>query len=706
MEGKISVIVPIYNQERYLNKSISSIINQKYTNLEIILINDGSTDSSIEIIDDFALKDSRIRVFSKPNGGLVDATIYGINQATGEYIAFLDPDDYIGPLYLWDLLSQMDDDIDFVASGFYRNNNGQFIPVILSEDSKIVGDQFQKLREHYLLDGKIDFSDKIFISRWNKLYRANVVKTVAAPFFNYREVTLGEDSIFTYLMLSHSRGCKTIKGPKDYFYNVGNQNSMMVSNTIERHMEKSKLAYNSLKNLLINEGLSTKQAYALYFFEVESVFERLMKTDFEQFRKFYYHLRKDEVYTTSLKLFRDLSYSAKTWIRIFGRLYFPAFLYSYIRLKLKSDLRTIKLFLGNTRFILKYLVKNGLVKTHYQIKFRRRRDNNFKEINKFLPIIDSRVKEIITSYTGGKTELNECPVCNNIFLFWWDGFDTAPELVKACTETVYKYYPDCAIHLIDKNNYRKFTDIDNIILTDFEKGKISIQVFSDILRFAYACSFGTVSKHNKHPEYVIDGIKDLNYISVRDENSADIVEEITGVRPPVVLDPTWLWNFSNDNNIIKPKFDNYIIVYGVLFTKEFINQTIEYSHKKGYKLICLACNDDKYDWCDVLIQQSELSVFEWLGLFKYAEKVVTSTYHGLMFGLIFNKPLAFCKSDFIVAKAESFLKKIGLYDLYVTECSSVEKMLGLEWDYQTINHIIEIERNKSMLFLHKALKGD
>ena len=110
MEGKISVIVPIYNQEQYLNKSISSIINQKYDNLEIILINDGSTDSSIQIIDDFALKDSRIKVFSKSNGGLVDATIYGINQATGEYIAFLDPDDYIGPLYLWDLLSQMDDD--------------------------------------------------------------------------------------------------------------------------------------------------------------------------------------------------------------------------------------------------------------------------------------------------------------------------------------------------------------------------------------------------------------------------------------------------------------------------------------------------------------------------------------------------------------------------------------------------------------------
>ena len=166
------------------------------------------------------------------HGGLVDATIYGINQATGEYIAFLDPDDYIGPLYLWDLLSQMDDDIDFVASGFYRNNNGQFIPVILSEDSKIVGDQFQKLREHYLLDGKIDFSDKIFISRWNKLYRANVVKTVAAPFFNYREVTLGEDSIFTSskeemkeMYFSFLKGIRTDKTFVDDFWKQ-NQNKI------------------------------------------------------------------------------------------------------------------------------------------------------------------------------------------------------------------------------------------------------------------------------------------------------------------------------------------------------------------------------------------------------------------------------------------------------------------------------------------------
>lgn len=109
-------------------------------------------------------------------------------------------------------------------------------------------------------------------------------------------------------------------------------------------------------------------------------------------------------------------------------------------------------------------------------------------------------------------------------------------------------------------------------------------------KVAYACSFGTVSKHNKHPEYVIDGIKDLNYISVRDENSADIVEEITGVRPPVVLDPTWLWNFSNDNNIIKPKFDNYIIVYGVLFTEAY-----KIKRKNNEKIVILASDGTKLE---------------------------------------------------------------------------------------------------------------
>ena len=95
-KGVVSIILPIFNQEAYLDISIPSVQNQTYKNLEIICVNDGSTDSSVEILKKYEEQDNRIIIISKKNGGLVDATIAGIKRATGEYIVFLDPDDYIG----------------------------------------------------------------------------------------------------------------------------------------------------------------------------------------------------------------------------------------------------------------------------------------------------------------------------------------------------------------------------------------------------------------------------------------------------------------------------------------------------------------------------------------------------------------------------------------------------------------------------------
>lgn len=94
-EPLISVIVPVYNVEIYLEKCIKSIINQTYSNLEIILINDGSTDKSSQICDEFSKKDSRIKVIHKKNGGLSDARNAGIDAANGEYISFIDSDDMV-----------------------------------------------------------------------------------------------------------------------------------------------------------------------------------------------------------------------------------------------------------------------------------------------------------------------------------------------------------------------------------------------------------------------------------------------------------------------------------------------------------------------------------------------------------------------------------------------------------------------------------
>lgn len=96
----ISIVVPVYNVENYLVECVESLVNQTYTNIEIILVNDGSTDDSGTICSELAKKDSRIRVFNKENGGLSDARNFGIDKALGEYLTFVDSDDIISPFFI------------------------------------------------------------------------------------------------------------------------------------------------------------------------------------------------------------------------------------------------------------------------------------------------------------------------------------------------------------------------------------------------------------------------------------------------------------------------------------------------------------------------------------------------------------------------------------------------------------------------------
>ena len=124
----ISVIVPVYNAEKYLDKCVNSIINQKYTNLEIILVDDGSKDNSLDLCKKYAEKDNRIKVIHKENGGLSSARNVGLAVARGEYIMFCDPDD----LYLPNSCKVMLNEIikthaDYVI-GNYKN---------LDEDGKL-----------------------------------------------------------------------------------------------------------------------------------------------------------------------------------------------------------------------------------------------------------------------------------------------------------------------------------------------------------------------------------------------------------------------------------------------------------------------------------------------------------------------------------------------------------------------------------------
>lgn len=100
METKISVIIPVYNAEKYLAETLDSVLNQTFTDFEVIAVNDGSTDNSLNILNEYGNKDSRIKIFSNSNSGVSTARNTGIEKASGEYICFIDADDLIASEYM------------------------------------------------------------------------------------------------------------------------------------------------------------------------------------------------------------------------------------------------------------------------------------------------------------------------------------------------------------------------------------------------------------------------------------------------------------------------------------------------------------------------------------------------------------------------------------------------------------------------------
>lgn len=172
---KISVIVPVYNVEEYICQCVDSILEQTYTALEVILVDDGSTDKCPTICDAYAGKDTRVKVIHKVNGGLADARNAGIDVATGEFIAFVDSDDYIEP----DMYEVLAENIEMyhadiaIAKWHYDDCDAK----TLQEDEKICFDREQGL--DFLIKGNGTYT--ITMSVWDRLYRRELIDGIYFP---------------------------------------------------------------------------------------------------------------------------------------------------------------------------------------------------------------------------------------------------------------------------------------------------------------------------------------------------------------------------------------------------------------------------------------------------------------------------------------------------------------------------------------------
>lgn len=251
----ISIVVPIYNTQDYLKECIESIINQTYKNLEIILVDDGSTDNSGKICDEFAENDNRIKAYHKKNGGFSDTRNYGISKATGKFIEFVDSDDMMSPKMveiLYDKITKSDADIalcsHFVLKGSkykqdatdgktinYTNMNDV---VINSQNDDIIYTGLEATKE-FLLD------DKIRAYVWNKMFKRSLFDEIR---FDVGRVY--EDQLITPKLFLKAK--KVVYSDIPLYFYRQREGSFMQSVTTEKKLKYINVALDMNKYVLDN----------------------------------------------------------------------------------------------------------------------------------------------------------------------------------------------------------------------------------------------------------------------------------------------------------------------------------------------------------------------------------------------------------------------------------------------------------------------
>ena len=252
MNNLVSIIIPIYNGEMFLDKCVQSAINQSYKNIEVILVDDGSTDSSGEMCDNYASKDNRIKVIHKINGGLVSSRKAGLRASTGDYILYIDGDDWIETDLVKHYMNQVFEfKADVVISSHIVNLEGRedvllnTLPSCVYNKDKLTSVIYPKM----LYTGK--FSQfGVFSYSWGKLYRKELL--LENQLKVDESLTIGEDALCLYPTLLDANTLVILEQP--YYHYRQRANSLIKTlRTIE--ISKMQKVYDDFKKIFYDKGV-------------------------------------------------------------------------------------------------------------------------------------------------------------------------------------------------------------------------------------------------------------------------------------------------------------------------------------------------------------------------------------------------------------------------------------------------------------------
>ena len=275
MEGLISVIIPVYKVEKFLDKCIKSVTEQLYTNLEIILVDDGSPDKCPMICDIWAERDKRIKVIHKSNGGLSDARNAGIKIAKGDYISFVDSDDWIAPnMYQIMIDSIQQENADIWACGIMvSDSEGEKplkLPAIIGNSEKIL---------------ELIYNDTQYpVATWNKLYQRKCWENLRFP-----GGKICEDAFTTYLLVAHAKKIVQINTPL-YYYRI-RSNSIMTATFNNKRMDEEEAWRCNYEYMKDHYPLIFHKAFDFYLQKVNVLIHTIPKSEYEIYKVEYEYLR-------------------------------------------------------------------------------------------------------------------------------------------------------------------------------------------------------------------------------------------------------------------------------------------------------------------------------------------------------------------------------------------------------------------------------
>lgn len=288
----ISIIVPIYNVEKYLDRCINSLVKQTYKNIEIILVDDGSKDYSGKIADNWGEKDSRIKIYHKENGGLSDARNYGIEKSSGKYLSFVDSDDYVDERFI-EVLYQIliKNKVKISAVGIQKFSNKEY---------NIEKNYFNEKDEIFDTEKAIQYlynNSKYCNYAWNKLYLKELFNDIKYPYGRKME-----DLGTTYLLFDKCEYVAYNSIPLYFYYQ--RENSILHNPDKQFWIDKFVLVSERYKYIK-RKYPDIYENYLNYFYVVlESFFyisKKERKNSIEEIKKIYPNIRKKISLKSKLK---------------------------------------------------------------------------------------------------------------------------------------------------------------------------------------------------------------------------------------------------------------------------------------------------------------------------------------------------------------------------------------------------------------------